>query len=215
VTIPRPTEVTALADLSGPLDAATWDERLAWVRSLVGKEQYALYALAQGSPVHARELVRGDRVVRHYGRNGLPLFTNFEKRCAQLGDTVLGYNEPEITGPIGRIYRWVTGPGHYVAYDSPEVPGEVWIDYRRLPTAQHPEFPPLQSNESGLPTLVFGDMVDILRRVSRDVFIGDAFKGKYPRETPTPFLARVARIFGTAPFVLLQEPAPPGDGVSA
>lgn len=196
-----------LASLAAKLDAATWDERLAWIRSLGRGEQYALYALAQGSPVRTRELVRGDRVIRHHGRNGLPLFTKFEKRFSQVGDTVVGYNEPLVAGVIAPIYRAVTGPGHYTAYDSPEVEGEVWIDYRKVPTVRHPEFPPLASNESGLPALVFGDMVDILRRVSRDVFVGDSFKGKYPRETPAPFSTKVARIFGTAPFVLLQEPA--------
>ena len=205
MTIPRPGEVTDLAVLSSKLDAASWDERFSWIRSLGRSEQYTLYALAKGSPVSTRDLVRGDRVVRHYGRNGLPLFTNFQKRFSQVGDTVVGYNEPEVTGAIAGIYRWVTGPGHYTAYDSPVVPGEVWVDYRKVPTVQHAEFPPLAGNESGLPALVFGDMVDILRRVSSDVFIGDSFKGTYPRETPTPFLTKVARVFGTAPFVLLQE----------
>jgi hypothetical protein len=206
LTIPRPGEVTTLADLAAKLDAATWDERLAWIRSLSGREQYALYALAQGSPVSTRDLVRGEQVVRHPGRNGLPAFNRFEKRFSRLGDTVVGYNANDFWGPVAGISRWVTGPGHYTAYDSPQVPGEVWIDYRKVPTVQHPEFPPLASNEQGLPALVFGDMVDVLRRVSRDVFIGDAFKGAHPREAPAPFLARVGRWFGTAPFVLLQEP---------
>ena len=208
MTLPRPGEVPDLATLAAKLDAATWDERLAWVRSLGRSEQYALYALAEGSPVRASELVRGGRVVRHYGRNGLgPGFNRFEKRFSTVGDVVVGYNANEFWAPVAGIAAWVTGPGHYTAYDSPEVEGEVWIDYRKVPTVRHPEFPPLSSNESGLPALVFGDMVDVLRRVSRDVFVGDSFKGRYPRETPAPLLARIGGLLATAPFVLLQEPA--------
>lgn len=208
MTLPRPGDVAELATLAAELDAATWDERLAWVRGLGRREQYALYALAEGSPVRVGELVRGDRVVRHYGRNGLgPGFNRFEKRFARLGRVVVGYNANEFWRPIAGLAARVTGPGHFTACDSPEVEGEVWIDYRRIPTERHPEFPPLASNEEGLPALVFGDLVDVLRRVSSDVLVGDSFKGRYPRETPAPLLARVGRLFGTAPFVLLQERA--------
>lgn len=204
MTIPKPREVSSLAPITEALDNATHEERVAWVRSLNGKEQYALFDLARGNPVKLDELVDGDEVVvRHYGRNGLALFNLFEKRFVRMGDRVVGYNHNEF-GIFSGIARMITGPGHYTAYQSTQDPNEVWIDYRMLPTQQHPEFPPLRDNEHGLPGLVFGNMVDILRRVSQHVTIGDAFKN-LPREDRPPLMARIGSLFPTAPFVLCRK----------
>jgi hypothetical protein len=203
--IPRPTDVTDLRDLAPLLDEAGHEARVAWIRSLNRRQQYALYALARGNPVKVDELVRDQgQVVRHIGRNGLLMFSLFEKRFARMGDGVVGYNQDEFPGLLRGIAVRVTGPGHFVAYDSPEVPGEVWIDYRSVRDGVPSEFPPVRGNESGLPALVFGDLVDVLRRVSKHVFIGDSFKGKYPRPDRPPFLARVGGWLPTAPFVLCQ-----------
>ncbi len=206
--IPLPSQVTRIDDVAAQLDAATHEERVAWVRSLGRSEQYDLFAKCAGRRVGVETLVGAPlRVVRHHGKNGLPLFSWFEKRFVRFEDgSVGGYNHNDF-GWLAPIASVVTGPGHYVAYDAPDGTGEVWIDYRRIPAAQHPEFPPLRSNESGLPALVFGDMVDVLRRVSAHVTIGDAFKAKFPRDDKPPFLAWVgATFFATAPFVLCQEP---------
>lgn len=208
MSLPLPSQLTTVDPLAAALDAATHDERLAYVRSLGRREQYRLFELCAGRPAKVDELVgEPGRVVRHFGKNGLPLFSHFEKRFVRLPDgTVGGFNFND-NGWIQPLFHLFTGPGHYLAVDSPVVPGEVWVDYRRIPALQHPDFPPLAGNESGLPALVFGDMVDVLRRVSRHVTIGDAFKAKYPRDTKPPFLAWVgATFFATAPFVLCQEP---------
>lgn len=206
--LPKPSTVSDVRTLADALDASTHEVRLSWIRSLGRSEQYALFELARGRPVRVDELVaEPGRVVRHLGKNGLPLFSWFEKRFVRLPDgSVGGYNHNEF-GLIAPIAAMVTGPGHFVAVDAPDGAPEVWIDYRRIPAIQHPDFPPLRTNESGLPALVFGDMVDVLRRVSRHVTIGDSFKGKYPRPDAAPFLARMgATLFPTAPFVLCQEP---------
>jgi hypothetical protein len=89
--------------------------------------------------------------------------------------------------------KWFGGPGHYVAYDAAPgtdgKPGEIVIDYRRIPDKTHESFPPLRSNNRPVgPVLVYGYMYDLLRKVSRDVFIGDSF-----RQLP-----------GSAPFVLVR-----------
>jgi hypothetical protein len=202
MTIPKPTDVSSLEPITQALDAASHDERVAWVRSLNGKQQYRLFELAEGRPVKLDELVRGDEsMVRHFGRNGLALFNKFEKRFARLGDAVVGYNHNDF-GFLGPLMALITGPGHYTAYESGV---EVWIDYRMLPTRQHPDFPPLRDNERGLPALVFGNMVDRMRRVSQHVVIGDAFKNM-PREDKPPLMARIGSLFPTAPFVLCREP---------
>lgn len=208
MSFPLPSQVTSIDELAARLDAATHDERVAWIRSLGRGEQYVLFEKCAGRAVGVDALVSTPgRVVRHLGRNGLPLFSTFEKRFVRFEDgTVGGYNHNEF-GLLAPIAAFVTGPGHFVAYDATDGSGDVWIDYRRIPALQHPDFPPLAGNESGLPAVVFGDMVDVLRRVSRHVTIGDSFKGKYPRAEPAPFLCRVgATLFPTAPFVLCQEP---------
>jgi len=207
-TIPRPRDCKDLRELSAPLDAADHTARVDWIRSLGGSDQYALYALAAGNPVRVDELVRSEgQVIRHYGKNGLLLFNKFEKRFARMPGGVVGYNHNEFPALVRPIASAVTGPGHFVAYDSPEVPGEVWIDYRKVLPDVPGAFPPVIDNEHGLRALVFGDMVDVLRRVSRNVFIGDSFKARYPRPDTAPLMARIGGRFPTAPFVLCQEEA--------
>ncbi len=142
--------------------------------------------------------------MRHIGRNGLDLFNLFEKRFARMGDAIVGYNHNDF-GRLASVAARVTGPGHYTAYASPEREGEVWIDYRKPPTVQHPDFPPLQGNEQGLPALVFGNMVDVLRRVSAHVSIGDSFKD-FERPDRPSLLTRVGSKLPTAPFVLCRKP---------
>jgi len=198
-----PKDAPSLAPITAALDAATPDARKVWVRSLNGDQQKHLYALAQGNPVRVDELVGDDGAVHiGDGRNGLGLFNKFQKRFARAGSEIGGYNHgSEIAGFLSPIVNWFTGPGHFVAYDSPDVYGEVWIDYRRIPAVRHPEFPPLIDNESGFRSLVFGNMVDVLRRVSRHVFVGDSFKN-FPRTTPMNLGSRIGSKLATAPFVI-------------
>lgn len=205
MTIPMPKTVQALAPLSAELDAASHEERLTWVRSLSGGQQLALYALADGNAVSANDFVRGDgEVVIHEGRNGLPVFNRFQKRFARLGDEIVGYNHNE-----SGLIAWFAGPGHYTSYDAPDKPGEVWVDYRTIPTRQHPDYPPLIDNDHGTRSLVFGNMVDRLRRVSQHVFIGNAYKD-LPSPHPITLGSKIGRLLGTAPFVLCQTPASGG-----
>lgn len=206
--IPLPTEASSIDDLAGRLDAASFEEQVAWARSLNGKQQYALFAMCEGRPVTTAELVGPPGVlVRLHGRNGLPvtIFSWFEKRVADFGTEAGGFNFNQFPRWISGIASWFTGPGHFAMYDSPDVPGEVWIDYRRIPATQHPEMPPLVGNERGLPALTYGDMVDVLRKVGGSTYIGDSFKGRYPRPEPPGLLCRIGRLFGTAPFVVVRQ----------
>lgn len=206
--IPMPTEATSIDEIARLLEAASFEEQVAWARSLNGKQQYALYAMCEGRAVKTAELIGPHHeIVRLHGRNGLPItaFSWFEKRIADMGDEVGGYNFNLFPGLLSKLAAWVTGPGHFVMYDSPEVPGEVWIDYRRVLKTQHPEKPPLVDNEHGTRALVYGDMVDVLRRVGGSVFIGDSFKGRFPRDDRPGFLCRLGKLFGTAPFVVVRQ----------
>lgn len=199
--IKRPSEVADIGSLAEALDASSHAERLAWAYTLNEREQLALFDLASEQPIQVDDVVHDDgSVFIHPGRNGLPAFNRFEKRFARLGDEVVGYNHNDaIGGPLNFIARRLVGPGHYVAYDGPD--DAIWVDYRQLPKQQHPEFPPLIDNEHGIRALVFGNMVDVLRRASKHVLIGNAYKDKSPGRT---LWTRLGSKFPTAPFVLVQ-----------
>ncbi len=185
--IPAPSEIASLDDLAEALDAATHEARVAWIRSLGGKAIQDLFARAEGRAVAVSDLVdAAGAPVPCEGKNGLAAFNRFAKVFARVDDEVVGYNR--TTG----LAAFFGGPGHFVAYDATDetdgAPGEVVIDYRRLPARTHPDFPALRSNDRGTARLIYGGMYDLVRRVSRHVFVGDSF-----RDLP-----------GGAPFIIVR-----------
>ncbi len=168
--IPKPTETSGLEPLSRALDGATHSRRLTWLRGLNKRELIRLYALAEGSHIEPRDLVgQPGEVVIHHGKNSLPAFTHFQKRMVDTGERIQGYNEQR--------FRWITGPGHFLVRPSERVEGELWLDYTWLPESAPPDFPPPRDNMAGLSRLVYGGMIDILRRVSEHLSIGAALRG--------------------------------------
>jgi hypothetical protein len=168
-----------MKELASLLDGLSHDERVAWVRSLGRRDQRRLYEAAEGFlPLGLADLVPPGRpdaaTVRHFGKNTLPAFTWFEKRFARPAG-----QDPrapaELHGFNFQALSWLTGPGYYVARADPARP-EVLIDYREIPAVAPAGWPPLRSNEGGLGRLVYGNMVDRLRRVSEHVTIGSAAK---------------------------------------
>jgi hypothetical protein len=167
ISRPVGTEVDAL---SAELDAASHEDRVQWLRSLGKRELSALYDLASGTTVGVDHFYDdGGEVVIHYGKNSLPVFTHFQKRIVAQGDEIQGYNHQSMA--------WLTGPGHFILRASPEVEGEVWFDYTVTPVAEFTQFPPLRANDRGASRFVYAGMIDIVRRVSRDLTIGTALKG--------------------------------------
>lgn len=168
------------APLAKMLDELSHADRVGVVRSLGRSEQRRLWEAVDGfAPVRLNELVPPEvpdlTQVRHFGKNTLPVFTHFEKRFCRPPE--LDPQEPsELAGYNFQTLSSVTGPGYFVAVPSPDRE-EVLIDYRRLPAQHDPSWPDLRSNEKGLSRLVYGFMVDTLRRVSRDVTIGSAARG--------------------------------------
>jgi hypothetical protein len=166
-----------MKELAALLDGASHDERVTWVRSASRADQRRLWHAAAGFlPLALADLVPAQRAdgetVRHFGKNTLPAFTHFEKRfCRPAGQdprrptALFGFNFQTLA--------WLTGPGYYVAHADPALP-EVLIDYRELPPAAPAGWPPLRSNEVGAARLVYGFMLDRLRRVSEHVTIGSA-----------------------------------------
>ncbi len=159
------------------LDGLSHRDRVAATRSLAGGELRSLYAGVDGfKPVTLADLVppgiEDFATVRHHGKNSLPVFTHFEKRfCRPQGaDREAAV---ELYGFNFQTLAPITGPGYFVARESADRP-EVLIDYGLLPPACPQGWPPLRSNERGIPRLVFGFLLDTLRGVSEHVTIGSA-----------------------------------------
>jgi hypothetical protein len=170
----EPLDVRKIAQL---LDSLSHTARVAATRSLGRAQQRRLYAAAEGFlPVRLADLVPpgvGDQMpVRHFGKNTLPLFSHFEKRfCRPAGADAA--KPGELYGFNFQALQGLTGPGYFVASEDPTRP-EVWIDYRRVPPEAPAGWPAIRSNERGLARLVYGFMLDTLRRVSEHVTIGSA-----------------------------------------
>jgi len=169
--------VSKREDLAEALQACDIGAQVNWMAGLSFKELEALYALAEGTQLSPTDFVAADGSPVHCeGKNGLKLFTRFQKRFAKLGDEIVGYNHN----------NWFTtflgGPGHFVVEASEKVEGEVWINYLKAPAAQHPEFPALLDNNvlfhprGVFSRFVYGGMVDIVRRVSTNLVIGVSWR---------------------------------------
>ncbi len=171
MTIPSPLDVATLAALAVPLDDASHDQRVAWMRGLGRRELSALYDLAEGAPALGIDHFHGapGEVVIHHGQNSLPAFNQFQKRVVDNSGELQGYNHQTLS--------WLTGPGHFTLAQDGD---EVLFDYTVEPGSPVEAFPPLKSNTSGLSTLVYGHMVDRVRRVSRHTVIGKAYKKGKP-----------------------------------
>src|SRR5439155_3681383 len=67
---------------------------------------------------------------------------------------------------------WLTGPGYFVVHED-RARGAA-VDYREIPPERPPNWPEIRPNDRGFSRFVFRDMVDYVRRVARDVFVGSA-----------------------------------------
>lgn len=164
--------------IAAALDALDPEARIHAARFLNGRDQAQLWERCEGRRVELDDMVPPElpagTVVRHFGRNSLPLFTLFEKRFqrADEGEALWGYNHQPLMG--------LTGPGYYVADIEAEW-GGLSIDYRRVPPKPLNGGPPVLPNDSGLISkLVYKGMVDRMRKVSQHVTVGRVFKrGKW------------------------------------
>jgi hypothetical protein len=168
------------AEISAFLDALTLHDRIAAVRDLSGTGlQGALWkAAGAAARITTDDMVPPDypalRPVIFHGKNSLPAFTEFQKICFRPEgadeDVAWGYNETSI--------RQLIGPGYYVLHDTPDASlGGTAFDYTRLPAKGLPAWPEVKDNMAGITRFIYGNMLDYMRRVSSDVFIGSAVRG--------------------------------------
>jgi hypothetical protein len=180
-------ESLGLDALAEALDRATPSERRSAVLALGRDTQRRLYRLAERARALALEdFVPAERApreaVRHLGRNTLPLpgsLRFFEKRFSRPDSgapRLFGYNET----PVVRL----VGPGYFVAVPTAGQPaweprGAVVVDYFRVPDAAVPAgWPRVVPNSRGLQVLVYHHTRDFMRRLSRHVTIGAAYKNE-------------------------------------
>jgi hypothetical protein len=164
-------EGTSYAQVSGYLDSLDTDGRVREIRALPGRLQARLWTLCQSAPALSLEdlmpsSVPAGQTVIYAGKNSLPLFTIFEKRFVKQNGTIIGYNHQSIS--------WLTGPGYFSVAAATTRPGELLIDYTREPSTAPAEWPPIKPNKAGLSRFIYNNMYDYLRRVSREVVIGEA-----------------------------------------
>ncbi len=166
-----------MAAIEAHLDALDAGERLAEVRALRRVHQARLFDAAAGHRAASLEhLVPAGRGVMqevvHEGKNSLPAFNHFAKVFAlpeRGAPEVWGYNR------AGSFIETVVGPGYFVAYPH-EVPGELLVDYLRVPPRRASHWPEILPNSARLSFFVYKGTQDILRGVSRHVTIGRATK---------------------------------------
>ena len=184
-----------IAEVAALLDPLAFGARWAQLAVLSRDDQRALYRKAAGSPPTTLEdFVPADLAPRieviHRGRNTLPApepIRFFEKRfCrpASGGDRLFGYNE-------GLTRRFV-GPGYFITRSTQALPGgrpteradwaergAIVIDYYDVPDgAVVPGWPRVVPNDHGVQRFVYRHTRDFMRRVSKHVTIGAAFKGE-------------------------------------
>lgn len=116
--------------------------------------------------------------VIHDLKNTLPLFANAQKRFARLEGDVAemgGYNRQHGVARVSEPGYFTVRPG------DGDHASELVIDYGTVPRSKPDVWPAIAPNDRGvLNPIVWGGMVDYLRRISEHVSIGRATKKGKP-----------------------------------
>ncbi|MED5371555.1 MAG: hypothetical protein VX899_11105 [Myxococcota bacterium] len=164
-----------LEALEAALDAASPAERKAWMRGLRKRDMARLYDLAEGRDVGPEFFLDPDGgELTWAGRNSLPAFSDFAKAFARFNGRIQGYNVNE------GVAEWFGGPGHFLVRACGAEHGQQLIfDYTWEPDAVPAHWPGAVSNLKGSYKLVYGNMKDVVRRLSKDLIVSAAYrKGK-------------------------------------
>ena len=160
------------------LDGLGHEGRVHATRTWTKKQMAAIYDACAGRPISLDQVApsgAGTKVeVIHDLHNTLPVFTNGQKRFARLESDVAD------VGGFNRNYGLARAsePGYFtVRAGEGEHENELVIDYTQVPKSKPDVWPDIEANDKGfLNPLVWGGMVDYLRKVSEHVSIGKATK---------------------------------------
>jgi len=159
-------------------DELTIGDAVLAARTLSGvRIQRALWKGAEvHPPIGVRDLIPEDhepmKPVVFHGKNSLPAFSEFRKICCRAPaerapGQLWGYNATTLEPIIG--------PGYYVVHDTAGSEfGGAAFDYREIPPDRAQGWPEIRPNTYRLSRFVYNGMVDYMRRVAADVFIGSA-----------------------------------------
>ena len=161
------------------LDNQTSELRLQAIQSLSKADQRLLFEKCVDTEPLTLDYFCAETNVEviHDGKNSLPAFTLFQKRFVRIEDgRVIGYNHASTMGLIG--------PGYFVLKETANNPdwmqhGSVVVDYYEVldaNTSVPSHWPKIKGNHQGLQMFVYNKMHDFMRRVSKHVSIGSAFK---------------------------------------
>ncbi|MSQ00540.1 MAG: hypothetical protein EXR71_01445 [Myxococcales bacterium] len=169
--VPLPTLTGDLAVFRAALASRPLEERLNFMHGLAKREMRRLWH--EGLPLALAEMVAGEGdIVRHEGQNDLlPFFDRFEKHLVLRSGRVQGINVQK--------FAFATGPGHFSVRADGD---EVWFDYTSLPESVPEGWPALVGNEGGISGLVYGHMIDKVRKVIDGMVVGKVFKHGKPEE---------------------------------
>lgn len=163
-------------EIAAHLDSLDDAARVAEIYTLGLVEQKKVWELAASNTPHTVESFApvADQKIIYRGRNSLIAFQKFEKHFYRPSDggQCFGYNHNSA------LVDWFAGPG-YFTFTAEN--GLIAIDYRTVPTRQVDGFPKIEINDKGIgPRLVYGGMVDYVRKVSERAVIGEAHKKGKP-----------------------------------
>ncbi|MEZ4306660.1 MAG: hypothetical protein R3F14_01225 [Polyangiaceae bacterium] len=164
------------AEIARHLDGLDPHERLRQVLAVKGKWVGVLYdCVADGPAVSLEEFVPTDSMgttLIYEGRNSLAMFTRFQKRFLRTEKNVIvGYNHQTM--------MWFTGPGYFVFQEADgkqPVPEEPYIDDLAEPPFVPEGWPKYKPNDAGMSKAVYGFMHDYMRRVTKGVYVGKAYR---------------------------------------
>ena len=155
------------------LDSLDHDAAMAELNTLKTKHQKKLFNLSptgmRMSDMVPKDLPPGQSIIFD-GHNTLPkLFHSFQKIFERSSDgkIIAGYNNNK---------NWLSklaGPGYFVFERDNRRPEDPGLNYAKVPDEKPDDWPEIQPNDKGLPKLVYGRMIDYMRQVSKDVFIGE------------------------------------------
>lgn len=167
--LPLPSQVASIDVVATALDAAPLAAQANWMHGLSKKEMVALFEM--GGPVPLTHFVDGDGViVEHEGQNSLlPGMDRFEKHVVLRNGTIQGYNK--------QFWGWLTGPGHFTLREEG---GTTVFDYTVVPADAPAGWPAVRENTGFPDRLVYGFMVDVMRRVSSRITVGRAIRHGKP-----------------------------------
>jgi hypothetical protein len=165
-------------------------ERVAQSRTLRRDEQRKLYEKAKAAaPLTLDDFAppaKGARTqVIHHGRNTLPLpgnLRNFQKRMSRPATAANGNGATRLFGYNASPFESTVGPGFFLAVPTAgrpewEARGAIVVDYFQIPDGPVPDgWPKVIPNTQGLQRFVYNRTRDFMRRVSKHVTIGAAYK---------------------------------------